>query len=307
MNTSFDSQNILITGGAGFVGRNLLRVMREAGIDMSKLTVIDKVEANNLCQKYGVKFIQDDLAEKGAWEESLKDQDVLVILHAQISSPNSADFYRNNVEATINVVNAAKKNGHPKIIHFSSAAVLSSRQDDYAKTKKISEEIIENSGLPYVIIRPSIMYGPTDDKNIAWLMNFMKKIPIFPIPGNGKYPRQPMYIDDVCLMVIGLIKNFPQKNKTYSINGKEQVFFKDIVKSVIKEMGGLRFAIYLPVPLYLFLVKIYNVLFHSPFTPDQIQSLINGDVFPDYPWWDEFGIKATPFSEGIKKTIKVDE
>jgi len=51
-------------------------------------------------------------------------------------------------------------------------------------------------------------------------------------------------------------------------------------------------------------MRLYDFLFHSPFTPGQIKSLTSGDVFPDYPWWDEFGIRVTSFAEGIKSMIQ---
>ncbi len=46
------------------------------------------------------------------------------------------------------------------------------------------------------------MYGPTDDKNIGYSIKFAEKFPFFPIPGHGKWPRQPIYIDDMCYLVI---------------------------------------------------------------------------------------------------------
>ncbi|MDD2646992.1 MAG: hypothetical protein PHN36_03405, partial [Patescibacteria group bacterium] len=126
---------------------------------------------------------------------------------------------------------------------------------------------------------------------------------VFPIPGNGRYPRQPIYIDDMAHLVIGFIKNFPIENKVYSINGQQIINFKEMIATVLKEMGGWRAAVYIPLPIFLFLVKIYDILFKSPFTPDQIKSLTSGDVFPDYPWWQEFNIKMTSFRDGVKTML----
>ena len=297
---------ILVTGGGGFVGKNLLRVMEEEGIEPRDITVLDQSQKDvDFVKQFGVKAICADLSVKNSiWIDAFKNQDIVVSLHAQISAPEETLFYKNNVEATKNVVEAAKIAGIRKIIHFSSAAVISVRKDHYAKTKQKSEEIVKSSGLKYVILRPSIMYGLFDNKNIGWLINFAKKLPFFPVPGNGKYPRQPIFVEDICRLVIKLIENFPEENKIYNINGRDIVYFRDMIKAVLKQMGGFRFPVYIPIPIFIFLVRVYDILLRSPFTIDQIKSLISGDVFPDYPWWDEFKIEITPFEKGVQKMLK---
>ena len=190
------------------------------------------------------------------------------------------------------------------MIHFSSAAVLSVRKDDYAKSKQVGEDLVVKSKIPYVALRPSLMYGPTDDKNIGWLISFARKIPIFPIPGNGKYPRQPIYVDDVCLLLMRMMENFP-KNKIYSINGNKIIYFKDMIRTVLKEMKGIRTVMYIPVWMFKFAMVMGNIVMRDPpFTPDQLDSLTSGDVFPDYPWWDEFNVEVTSFRDGVRKMLR---
>ncbi len=296
---------IIITGGAGFVGKNLIELMLKENFSPDEIVVIDK-DSNNLkfIKRYGVKSIRADLSKKGKWMSSFKNGDIIISLAAQISSEKYTDFKRNNVDAMKNVIIAAKKYGVENIIHFSSAAVLSVRKDPYAETKKEGENLVVNSGLTYSIIRPSVMFGPYDDKNIGWFINFARSIPIFPIPGNGKHPRQPVYIEDVCKIVIKMIYDMPE-NKIYSINGKEVVYFDEIVDAIYQNLDKLRTKFYIPLPLFRFAVVLYKKMFPSfKFTPDQLDSLTSGDVFPNYPWWREFKVKPTKFSDGVRKMFE---
>jgi len=236
-----------------------------------------------------------DLAEKGGWYDAFNDKEIVINLAAQISSPEDEPFYRNNVLATINVLEAAKNADVKRIIHFSSAAVLSVRKDEYARTKIEGEELVKKSGLEYCILQPSIMYGPTDTKNIGFLIDFARKVPCFPISAHGKWPRQPIYIDNVCGLVITMMKQFPQ-NTVFSINGNDVIYFKDMIKIVLKQLGGFKFRVFLPVWLFKFLMNSYQKLSgKEQFTADQVESLTAGEVFPDYAWWDEFGIDITGF------------
>ena len=293
---------ILITGGGGFVGRNLIRVMIKEGFKPENIVVIDK-DNLNFIKKYKVKIVVADLSEKGKWMNEFKNTDVVINLAAQISSPDYEPFKKNNIESTKNIVEAMKKFKVKKILHFSSAAVLSVRKDFYAETKKEGEKLVINSGLNYCILRPSLMYGPTDDKNIGYLINFARKFHFLPIPGNGKSPRQPIYIDDICRLVIKILNKFP-KNKIINVNGKEIIYFRDMVKIILKEVGGFKFRLFLPVKLFKIAMILYQkIIGKNKFTTDQVDSLTSGEVFEIYPWWEEYNIKTTSFEEGVRKMI----
>lgn len=298
---------IVIAGGTGFVGRNLVRILLKEGYKAENLTLIDYDKRNvKYFRNFSLNIVLADIAVDGDWKQELNDADYVINLAAQISSPKFDKFYKNNVIATKNLINASCNNANLKgIIHFSSAAVLSVRKDNYAKTKAEGEDIVINSGFNYCIIRPSLMYGPTDDKNIGYLINFAKKFPFFPIPGNGKWPRQPIYIDDICYLIISILNNFPN-NEIYSINGKEVIFFRDMIKTVLDELGGFKFRLFLPVSVFKLAMFLYQKMIGSEeFTTDQVDSLTAEETFPEYPWWDIFQIKTTSFKEGVK--IMVDQ
>jgi nucleoside-diphosphate-sugar epimerase len=298
-----NNYKVILPGGAGFVGRNLVKFL--AGVlPAENITVIDKsADHLQMVKKYGVKTVEADLSEKGTWYDLFSGQDVIIHLAAQISSLHDEDFQKNNVRATENIIEAAKAAAVSRIIFFSSAAVLSVRKDPYADTKLQAQELVRQSGLTYCIIQPSLMYGPTDDKNIGYLINFAKKMPVFPIPGHGRWPRQPIYIDDICRMILHFLDEFPE-NKVYPINGKV-IFYKDMINTVFRELGGFKMSVSLPIPVFKFLMVTYQKLIgNQQFTTDQVDSLSSCDVFPEYPWWDEFHIPVTPFNEGVRQMLQ---
>ena len=295
---------IVIPGGAGFVGRNLVRNMIEQGYDPNTIIVIDKDEEKlRNFNKLNIKTHLADLSDNGDWMEEFKGADYVVNLAAQISSLDYEPFHRNNILATEKILKASHKFGVKRIVHFSSIAVLSVRKDHYAKTKLEGEQMVEKSGLEYCILRPSIMYGPTNEENIGYLIEFSRKFPFFPIPGHGRWPRQPLYIDDVCNLVITIMRDFPS-NELYNVNGKDIVYFKDMVRDVQKQMGGLKFQVHIPVELFKFLmVSFQRLTGNAHFTGDQVDSLTAEEIFPEYPWWEEFDIEITSFEEGVKKMM----
>jgi len=292
-------QKVIVTGAAGFVGRNLVPQLLKRGFRVTALVKNDQEKAHLANTKVKVEVI--DLAKTGEWPKFLDPDSIVIHLAAEISSKNPQTFVRNNVVATRNLISFAKKVKIQRIIHFSSAAVTSIRLDDYAKTKKKQEELIIKSEIPYLVLRPSMMYGPTDDKNIGWLIKMAKSLPVIPLPGGGNFGRQPVYIGDVCEIVIAMISQ-KTNNKIYEVHGYEYVTLKEMIKEINKQFRIKKLA--LPVPIIFLKAAIavqQRVLRNPKFTTDQIESLTSGEKFKGDDWAKLFGIIPTNFSKGLGK------
>ena len=128
-----------------------------------------------------------DLADRGDWEKHLAGAEVVVMLQAQIGGTDYTEFERNNITSTKNVIEAMRAHQVPYYVQISSSVVESVADDWYTNTKKAQEEIALASGFPLVVLRPTLMFGWFDRKHLGWLSRFMKKVPVFPIPGHGRY------------------------------------------------------------------------------------------------------------------------
>ena len=295
---------VLITGAAGLVGQNLLLSLTQAGY--SDIVAIDKQAANlDLVSRLnpGVRVVKADLAEPGPWDEEFVGCEVIVVLHSQITSVASAPFVRNNVVASKLVFDAAKAAKVQYVIHVSSSVVNSVADDDYTRTKRIQEKMFLESGLTGCVLRPTLMYGWFDPKHFGWLARFMEKTPIFPVPGHGRYMRQPLYERDFCRAVLWCIEHRPVE-KIYDLVGNERIDYIDIIRA-IRDVKGLRTPIVrIPYRMFDLLLRMY-ALFSAkpPFTSDQLKALAAGDDFSGVDIEKTFGFKPTPFCEAIRETF----
>ena len=114
---------------------------------------------------------------------------------------------RNNIDSTRLVLDAIKANDVPYLVHISSSVVESVADDFYTNTKKDQEKMVLESGIPCPVLRPTLMFGWFDRKHLGWLSRFMKKVPVFPIPGHGRYMRQPLYVGDFANIIISCIEH----------------------------------------------------------------------------------------------------
>lgn len=303
MPTFEKDSRIVITGAAGLVGQNLATELVQQGY--TRIVALDK-NAHNL------KILQDmhpqvtcvhaDLSEDGSWKSAFQGAERLFLLQAQITGAAFSSFQKNTLDSTTQVLDAAKKAAVPFTVFVGSSVVHSVADDNYTRSKKAQEALMTASGLPYCIVRPTLMFGWFDPKHLGWLSRFMEKTPVFPIPGSGHYVRQPLYVVDFCRVLIWCAVHAPA-GKVIDIVGQEEVDYISIIRE-IKKVKGLHTAIVkLPVPVFRLLMQIYGVAVKNPpFVADQLDALMAGDYFTGDDM-RQFGVTPTPFATAIRETF----
>lgn len=294
-------KRVVVTGAAGLVGQNLIPMLVAQGYHV---TAIDRNKNIELLRRLNpkVRCIRADVSMPGDWEKAFEGADVVVQLHAQIAAQTKRKFVLSNVEGVKHVLRLCADNKVKHLIHLSSSVVISAAQDEYTRTKRIGEELVHTSSVPHTILRPPLLYGCFDAKHLGWITRFMEKCPIIPVPGSGQYIRQPLYVNDLCKVIVELTTRTPQ-NKIWNIIGHEKIAYIDLLRIIAKTKGLKRW--FIPLPLWLFALMLHAYAFvtrTTTFTPDQMKALVAGDEFPVDPWSKEFGVRYTPFREAIWKT-----
>jgi len=295
---------ILLPGGAGLVGQNLVVPLQKRGY--SNITVIDNHDSNTRILKMlhpDIKVVQADLSVQGEWEKSFQDADVVVMLQAQIGGNVLQSFLDNNVRSTQNILNAIKNNSVPYLVHISSSVVQSMSNDLYTITKKRQETLVNDSSVPSCILRPTLMFGWFDRKHLGWLSRFMNEFPIFPIPGNGEFIRQPLYAGDFCNIIISCIEN-RITSRIFNISGYETITYIDIIRSLKKATRSKSLIIRIPYWFFFSLLWFWGMFDRNPpFTTQQLTALKASDEFEVIEWPEIFGVSSTPFDEAINLTF----
>jgi nucleoside-diphosphate-sugar epimerase len=298
------NRKIILPGGAGLVGQNLVARLLDKGY--KNIVVLDKHRANlAILKKTQPQIVTEyaDLAETGDWQQHFIEADVVVMLQAQIGGNNYQEFVRNNIDSTRNILNTVKDQNIPNLVHISSSVVESVSNDYYTNTKKEQEDMVLESGISAPILRPTLMFGWFDRKHLGWLSRFMKKVPIFPIPGDGKYMRQPLYSADFCDIIISCIENNIQSGR-YNISGHENIDYIDMIREIKKAINSKTLIVRIPYQLFYFLLWIWAFFDKNPpFTTQQLKALTASDEFEVIDWPNIFDVEYTSFSEAIDTTF----
>lgn len=297
-------KNILIPGGAGLVGQNLVARLKTRGY--KNIVVIDKHEKNLAILKKvqpEITAVFADLSKSGDWERYFESADVVVMLQAQIGGLFYQEFIDNNVTSTKLILDLIKVNHTPLLVHVSSSVVESVADDFYTRSKIEQEKIVMESGIPCPILRPTLMFGWFDRKHLGWLSRFMQKVPFFPIPGHGKFMRQPLYVGDFCNVIISCIEHRGPTG-IFNITGLEQINYIDIIQEIKRVTNAKALVIKIPYTVFYCLLWLWAFFDKNPpFTTQQLEALRAKDEFEVIDWPGIFKVPYTPFRKAIEETF----
>jgi len=296
---------ILLTGASGFVGHHAAKRLVSEGYDL--VLFLKTGDDQKFFRDLGIKNIYaGDLAYgclelKQAFSEH--QFDAVVHLAALIKAPWS-EFQQVNVDGTKFMAELAEAQLSVKHFVFTSTDfVLFDAANEYKESKRLSEVMLrETKKLPYTILRPSPIYGSGDDKNLMSLLKIIKKMPVLPAPTFMMYP---VYVGDVVSAIVKVLESPNVIRKEYNIPGAPVMTFRQMLKYMRDALG--KPCLLVPVPNWFFAwaVKIQEKILKTPvLNYYQVEKwgmnipISAEDAIRDFGW------KQTPFSEGIKETVK---
>ena len=299
---------VFLPGGAGLVGLNLIAKIIEVHSEWEILVVDKKLEAVEIGKKLfpKVRFLCENLTFKGnqRWHKEILNYDCCVLLQAEIGNIDIDQFELNNVFSTKLVLEELKKSKVKRIVHISSSVVNSVSKDVYTKTKIKQEKLVINEFPDALVLRPTLMFGWFDRKHLGWLYRFMKKIPILPIPGRGRFKRQPLFVGDFCKIIVRTLENNYIKG-VYDISGLEKIDYVDLMSMMKYLSRSKTIFIFLPIQLFDFFLKLWSFISSNPaFTSSQLKALTAGDEFEIMDWPKIFSVKNTPLKEALDITFR---
>lgn len=298
------TRKVILTGGAGLVGQNLILSLKARGY--GRIVSVDRSDAGNAVIRRlhpDVTVIDADLADGGEWERQFEDAGAVVLLQAQISGLAYSHFERNTLRSTERILAAASHYDLPYVVHISSSVVNSRANDYYSRSKRAQERMVRASGRRAVILRPTLMFGWFDRKHLGWLARFMARAPVFPVPGSGRYVRQPLFELDFCAIIGACLQR--ELTGEYNISGLERIQYIELVRMIRQATGARTPIVRIPYRLFWLLLWAYALVDrHPPFTTQQLEALVIPEEFEMIRWPEVFGVTMTPLNEALMRTFR---
>lgn len=298
--------NIFLTGATGFVGSAILLKCIDQGHHVFCLIRrgSETKLPSTLIGHPQLHLVKGDLNDVSSYEKALAESDAVIHLVGIIREAPSKQitFQKVHIEGTRNLVDAAVSAGVKRIVHMSALGARPNATSSYHASKWEGEQIVRNSGLPYVILRPSVIFGPKDE--FVNMLAGLVQLPITPVIGDGKYRLQPVSIHTVSDMFEQALSS-THVNKEYEVGGPEPLSYNQLL-DLIGEAIGKRKVMKLHQPLWMMKPIIY-ALDRFPFFPitrNQLTMLLEENVCTEGARiYSDFNVEPIPFREGIAEYL----
>jgi len=283
---------IAVSGGEGFVGSELVRTLSAGG------------EVISIGSGQSIKVTGNVL------EIGFKHQSLPAVLGRATTYVHAAgrikgtrpELEAHNVRNISRYLKVLPKNLR-HVIHLSSVNVFLHEKDEYGCTKMLGENLWRNSLFAnrLTVLRPSLIYGPGDKKNIYRLIRLVQRFPILPVPVAGRI--RPVFLQDVVDLVIAIIQQEPCMGKTYIVSGKEESDFQEMVHIIANHLN--KQVICFPIPEFFLsnicrmadLVRLNNLAWRVRMF-QMSKNWYDGDV------WHYLPRENTPLEVGLGKCVE---
>jgi len=268
----------LITGGAGFLGINLVRYLHNQGHEIVSLDIIP---FNYKDMNDKIEILTGDIRDEVIVSKSLKNIDIVIHTAAALPLYTEDEIFSTDVEGTRLLLKQAQKNNVKRFIHISSTAVYGipdhhplfeyDKLDGvgpYGKAKILAEEEClkkRKEGMCVPIIRPKSFIGPERLGVFALLYDWAKDKRGFPMIGSGKNKYQLLDVEDLCeaiYLCCKLDENIV--NDTFNIGAKEFTTMREDYQAVLDYAGYGKKIVGLPETLVIWMLRILEALKISP-------------------------------------------
>jgi len=238
---------ILVTGGTGFIGRALVRQLSDTGQQV-RVLLRPSPQSPRLPRGVPVEVAVVSFNDEAGVRAALRGVNQIYHLSSAASKGRRGNLLTTDIEGTRTLARVAASAEIERLIFLSHIGADRASAFPIQKSKGIAEEHIRRSGVPYTIIRSSVVFGP-EDRFTNNLASLLRTLPgFFPIPGDGRSLLQPLWVEDLVTCLLWALQNPEMVNQTYEIGGGEYFTLRQVLETLMNAAHARRLLIPLPTP-----------------------------------------------------------
>jgi len=291
---------VFVTGATGFIGRRLVARLIARGVPVVALARSPRA----IPGVQGLEVRAGDLGDRAALGTALAGCDVVVHLANASGVSDPAVVRAVNVTGTANLLEASRAAGVRRFIFTSSISAQRAQLGPYGATKREAEALVRASSIPWVVLRPSLVYGPGGVGLVATLAAYLRGLPLVPVIGNGRIALDPVHLDDVCAVIEQCLERDDVLGHDYDLLGPDRVSFDEFLLRLAREIGVSRPHLHIPGPIAMLMARGFSLITKKPpLSVDNVLGMTSPATVDRAPAARDFPIRWTPLDEGLSAVI----
>ncbi|HEY8601367.1 MAG TPA: NAD-dependent epimerase/dehydratase family protein [Thermomicrobiales bacterium] len=280
--------NVLVTGATGFTGSRVVPLLIERGYGVRCFVRPSGDRERIRVAPGAVEWAAGDLADPASLRRALTGVDALV---------NIASLGFGHAPG---IVEAARAAGVRRAIFVGTTAIFTNLNAPSKAVRTAAEETIRESGLDWTLVRPTMIYGGPDDRNIARLIRYLRRAPVIPIFGDGRSLQQPVYVGDVARALVEALAAPVAIGQAYNVSGAAPLTYNEVIATVCAMLSRRVGVIHLPAGAIIRALGVAERLpIPLPIKAEQVLRLNEDKAFDHAPAARDMGYQPRTFREGI--------
>jgi len=286
---------ILIVGATGFTGRHVIEELSAKKEQYEVTAMIRDIEKAQRLKLSDAKITicQGSLEDSDILQKELEKADVFICCA-------SLGFGH-----TPKLVECCEKSKIGRSIFISTTGIFTKLNPSSKKIRLEAENLIQESGLDYIIVRPTMIFGTSGDRNISRLIKYIKKWPILPIAGSGENLIQPVFVKDLAKAIVCCVELKEPKIREFNISGGTAVSFNESVRTIARILHKKIICIHIPLIFMIWLFRFYGRMVKKPkLKVEQILRMNEDKAFDHIAAVDAFGYSPISLEAALQYQMK---
>jgi uncharacterized protein YbjT (DUF2867 family) len=283
---------ICVLGGTGFLGRRIVRRLLDHGYAVRVASRHPERTRSSIADER-LEPVRADLDEEGSLAAALAGAQGVVNAVSLYVERGDATFRSVHVEGAARVATVACRIGVARLIHVSGIGADPGASSPYIRSRGEGELAVKSAFPQATIVRPAVMFGP-DDGFLNPMLTLLRRLPAFPMFGDGRTRLQPADVEDVAEAIA---RAFAHDRPLYELGGPRIYAYEDLLRTIARKAGLKPVLLPVPFPLWQALAWAAELLPHPPLTRNQVALMRLDHIAGSDPGFEALGISPRPLED----------
>jgi uncharacterized protein YbjT (DUF2867 family) len=296
--------DVLVAGGTGFIGSRVVDELLAKGRHRVLVLTRDPARAR---PKPGVQYVRGDVSNAASLDAATRNVDAIVhcvqFPNHPVENPRKHWTYAEvDGAGTERMAAAAAKNGVKRFVYLGGAGTRPGRTEPWFRAKERAERAVTTSGMEYVILRPSWIYGP-DDRSMNKFVAFVKYLPVVPVIGSGQEQVQALSVFDVGKVAAAAVDEPAAANRVFELGSRPPIAMDDILRLIMRILGKKRPLLHQPAWLVKIPAAVIQYLPNAPLSPGAVDFITMDERVDPTDAEQVFGIQFRTLEAGLREYL----
>jgi uncharacterized protein YbjT (DUF2867 family) len=290
---------VTVFGGTGFVGRRVVRHLRESG---TRVRIVSRHRGRRA--DAGIEQIAADAHDQRSVEAAVGGADGVVNAISLYVEHGGDTFRSVHVETAAKIARAARQAGIRRFVHVSGIGANTTSPSAYIRSRGEGEAAVQTAFPGAVIVRPAVIFA-SDDAFLTTILRLLRSMPAYPIFGNGRTRLQPVYVDDAAVAIAQILRQSQKPYSVYELAGPRVYSYEDLLRTVARIAGLRPVLMHMPFAFWNALARVAEMLPQPPLTRNQVELMqIDATASERLPGFRALGISPRSLEDELEAILR---